>query len=243
MFFYAPFLLCASLFFSVHASNNEQQSLNATQATENINLMVATLLLPANHAGEYGVEIKKFTEESTKKLLDKNGSKPHWYSTSKVYKYADLYNGIVSEVVTFIENNARKYTEQDLETFFVPSFIKKSDLISRITDSARNEVMQIIAKNNELSQGALTNYVGAPLKARVHEMLKRELHYAQGNPRPKQYATKSCPICLTDFIATGIERRYLPCGHNICKNCDDAYIKSKPDKIDCLLCGHRTRLR
>ncbi len=211
------------------------------QARKYIEHVVDTLLMPSNHAGSYGSELKKFTNTTASQLLRRYGSYPNFLSLSKEYNTDTLYNALLSEIQVFIEEKSSQYAQEELKNVYVPSYVDKQKVTRATTQVVVNEVNTIISKSVELPVGAFTNYVGTPLRNKVRDIVKVELRKATGPaPRPERpstlYTTADCPVCMEDFH-TSVKRIYLKCGHNICTGClTQMYNHAKQTHLNCPLC-------
>jgi hypothetical protein len=226
-----------SLFLSISANNDVQ--LTSAEAERNIKIWVASVLIPNNHTPDVMQEINKFAANTSKLVLEKLGTKTKWYRADKKYKEQELRTAVIEEIIKFIEDSSKVYAQEDIQNFFVPSFVKKEDCIARVSQEIAQQTLLIAQQAAQAKQDlVLTHYIGEPLKTRVHDAIKLDLHFAQGNPRPIPIATEKCPSCAVAFDQAKLTRSYLSCGHNVCPNCIQKFTQSKSrGKFICGACG------
>jgi hypothetical protein len=231
--------------YSLLADQSGRVQLTRSQATNYIKHVIDTLVSTQNHSGSYAHEINAFVKKTTQKLLHVLGSyhdRDFW--SLKSYTQDELYAAIIGEIITFIEDRALAYSQEDIKKFFVHGKVDTAKVGQRVSILIRDEALKVLTQNGTLKPGILEHLAGSALRGKVNNAIKRELKHipvpalvtAQPKPSvPMLYTTKECPVCLEDFGST-CKRLSLTCGHNICVSCLRKWYDKKGAGLTCPYC-------
>lgn len=239
------FLLSIFPLFVVSRVDAITQDLTHSQAKNYIENVLSSLFSPKDHAGSYEQDFKVYVNEVTNIILKNQGYYSSFWSLNKSYKASEIYESLLNDLVNFVERHAKRFANDSIKSFFIHENVDKNKVVSSAIKALRNEVIKFITNSANLDAGCLANYMGAPLKARMHELVKEELKKVPGpsfvnpspkpQPKPPVYISKECPVCYGDFNDT-LKRMMLSCGHNLCADCLKEWYHEKGEKVSCPIC-------
>lgn len=184
---------------------------NRKQARNYIEHVIATLFDTTSHHGKYADQLDQWTEDITYELL---ASKSARYSTDAIY------SSILERAVELIEDKAAYYTQKELAN---SGYYGNSYASDNILQKISQEVDDIINGSSTLKQGALANYFGAPLKAKVQKMAEKHgKHVYKKNKtkyvykHKKHYVPVYRPVKVVTPVIPVYQPVYAPVVPNFC---------------------------
>jgi hypothetical protein len=206
---YCICLLSSTALMGAPASRPVGNTLQSKQIENYVDNIVATLV---GNGRQSESDRKKILSRVTKKLL----MPTEWESAYKLpieRTVQEVYQETIHGIVEFVERRsfhiAKCYTGNYYSTV-------------NIADHICNELKHVISSTGNFNQGALHDFIGTELEARVKQVAP---HF----PSPfgysgRRYDEKNCRICFNRF-SPSVPWIYLsPCGHDICTGCADIYF-------------------
>ena len=99
--------------------------------------------------------------------------------------------------------------------------VKKENIIRDVTNKIASDVTALMHSGRFV----ITQYQGVDLQKKVKDLILEYLC------KLKLYPTEECSVCMEKFNNKNVRRIYLPCGHDICKDC----LKQLPTLV-CPIC-------
>lgn len=173
-------------------------------------------------AGQDSQGQKSICNNITKKLVEKTVWEKS-YNLPVERTTQEVYQKTLGGIVDYVER--KSFDLAKIES-------GKYDTSVQISHLVRNELERIVTTAGTFDEGALKNFIGRDLEYKVRNLC---YHYYSPQKVIKRYDEKRCRICFNHYSSSLPWIYIIPCGHDICTQCAEAYFIFQNNQL-CPVC-------
>lgn len=139
-------------------------------------------------------------------------------SITKLGKFDEIFKNPKTHASFLVNRDSDNFDFQRIEKYLKHFGIQFDRLnVEKYSESFANEIVKSVLKQFD----------------------RKEQNLIYFEPSQK-YESSECPVCMCSFM----KYVWLPCGHNLCKDCFDKIVGSseRSESIKCPYCGHSNNL-